>query len=173
MFRTYKALKVALGAILCVVAFSVPLRAQFAPPGTVPIQQVPSRADASTGVCATAPAINATQATGTCTITPPGGQFVYFNFISVGACQDGTASVSSIQQNFTTTNLGGLTYETSTISYAATTATSAPVNACAWTGGALTAPLKSAQAGTAVTIVPPAQAAHVSFPIVAQYYFGF
>jgi hypothetical protein len=33
-------------------------------------------------------------------------------------------------------------------------------------------PLRSAVAGTAVTIVPPAQTAHVSFPMLMEYYFS-
>lgn len=152
--------------LLAALLFATAVQAQ------TQIQQVPQRIDSATGVCATAPAVNATVATGTCTITPPSGQFVYFTFLQVAACHDGTASTSSVQQAFTSTNLNGWTAQTSMISYAATTAISNPTVACDRIGGARTTPLKSAAAGTAVTIVPPTQAAHMSFPIIAEYYFS-
>jgi hypothetical protein len=139
--------------------------------GQVSVQQSPSRLDAATGVCALATAVNATQAAGTCTITPPAGQYVYFTYMQVGQCQDGTASISGIQLNFTSTNLNGWVQETSYLS-AATITTNAGTNLCAYVGGALTTPLRSAVAGTAVTIVPPAQTAHVSFPMVMHYYYA-
>ena len=136
-----------------------------------PVQQAPTRLDAATGVCSTAPAINATQAVGTCTITPPSGQYVYFTYLQVANCLDGTASVSGIQLAFTSTNLNGWTAQTSTLS-AATISTNAGTVLCDRVGGARATPLKSAQAGTAVTIVPPAQQAHSSYPIIAEYYFA-
>ncbi len=138
---------------------------------SAPVQQNSQRLDASTGTCSLATAVNATQAAGTCTITPPAGMYVYFNYLAVGACQDGTASISGIQLNFTSTNLSGWVAETSTLS-AATITTNPGTNLCAYQGGALTAPLKSAAPGVAVTIVPPAQTAHMSFPIIASYYFA-
>jgi hypothetical protein len=150
---------------------AIALTASLAFAQQAPVQQAPTRLDASTGVCALAGAVNSTQAAGTCTITPPAGQYVYFNYLQVGACQDGTASISGIQLNFTSTNLNGWTQETSTLS-AATITTNPFVNLCAYVGGSLTAPLKSAAAGTAVTLVPPAQTAHMSFPIVAHFYFA-
>lgn len=136
-----------------------------------PVQQSPTRFDAATGVCALATAVNATQAAGTCTITPPSGQYVYFTYLQVGQCQDGTASISGIQLNFTSTNLNGWVQETSFLS-AGTITSNAGTNLCAYVGGPMTAPLKSATPGGVVTIVPPAQTAHVSFPIVAMYYFA-
>jgi hypothetical protein len=136
-----------------------------------PVVQQASRLDVATGVCSTAPAINATQAVGTCTITPPAGQFVYFTGIYVANCADGTASMSAVQQNFTTTNLASLTIGTATIS--GSTITTAPgASLCDQVSLPFATPLKSAAAGTAVTIVPPAQNAHASFPIVATYYFA-
>jgi hypothetical protein len=135
------------------------------------VNQSPSRFDAATGVCALAGAVNATQAAGTCTITPPSGQYVYFTYMQVGQCQDGTASISGIQLNFTSTNLNGWVQETSVLS-AATITTNAGTNLCAYVGGAKATPLRSAAPGTAVTIVPPAQTAHVSFPILMEYYFA-
>ncbi len=137
-----------------------------------PVQQTQQRLDAATGVCALAGAVNSTQAAGTCTITPPAGQYVYFTYMDVAQCQDGTASISGIQLNFTSTNLNGWVVETSVLS-AATITTNAGTNLCAHGGGgALTTPLRSAVAGTAVTIVPPAQTAHVSFPMLMEYYFS-
>jgi hypothetical protein len=137
----------------------------------VATQPSATKLDAATGVSATAPAVNATQAAGTVTITPPSGQYVYFTFLKVGQCQDGTASISGIQLSFTSTNLNGWTRETSYLS-AATITTNAGTNLCANDGGPLSFPLRSAVAGTAVTLVPPAQTAHVSFPIEAHYYFA-
>jgi hypothetical protein len=136
-----------------------------------PVAQSATRSDAATGVSSTAPAVNATVATGTVTITPPAGQFVYFTGIYVAACGDGTASTSSIQQNFTTTNLGGLTIETSYLS-AATITTNAGASQCDPVTLPFAVPLKSAASGGVVTIVPPAQAAHMSFPIIATFYFA-
>jgi len=138
---------------------------------SAPVQQQSQRLDASVGTCAIATAVGATQANDTCTITPPAGQYVYINYLSVGACQDGTASISGIQLNFTSTNLSGWVAETSTLS-AATITTNPGVNLCAYQGGALTAPLKSAAPGVAVTIVGPASTPHMSFPIIASYYFS-
>jgi hypothetical protein len=161
-----------LAALIAVsFAFASPVAFAQQVGSPAPVQQNQSRLDASTGVCALGPAVNATQAAGTCTITPPAGQYVYFNYMQVAACQDGTASISGIQLNFTSTNLGGWVVETSTLS-AATIATNPFANLCAYSGGALTAPLKSAAAGTAVTVVPPAQTAHMSFAMNLQYYFA-
>jgi hypothetical protein len=136
-----------------------------------PVQQSSQRLDAATGVCALATAVNATQAAGTCTISPPAGQYVYFTYMQVAQCQDGTASISGIQLNFTSTGLNGWVQETSFLS-AATITSNNGTNLCAYVGGPLTTPLKSASPGGVVTIVPPAQTAHVSFPIVMEYYFS-
>jgi hypothetical protein len=152
-------------SLLALGLLALPASAQVA------VQQSGQHLDAATGVCALAGAVNSTQAAGTCTITPPGGQFVYFTYMQVGQCQDGTASISGIQLNFTSTNLNSWVQETSFLS-AATITTNAGTNLCAYVGGPLSFPLKSAAAGTAVTIVPPAQTAHVSFPMVMHYYFG-
>jgi len=136
-----------------------------------PVAQIATRGDAATGVCALATAVDATQAAGTCTITPPAGQYAYFTGIYVAACGDGTASQSDIQLNFTTTNLNGFVVETSFIS--GSTITTAPgASLCDRVSMPFATPLKSAAPGGVVTIVPHAQTAHVSFPIVALYYFA-
>jgi len=142
--------------------------AQVPPSAAAPIQQTWQRLDASTGVCAAAPAINVNV---TCTITPPNGMYVYFNFLQVGACGDGVLSKSAIQANWTTTNLSGWVAETAYLT-GSTVSTNAFDNLCGFVGGALTAPLKSTQAGVAVTIVPPTANADVSYPIIAEYYFA-
>ncbi len=140
--------------------------------GGATVSQQAQHYDAATNVSATATAVNATQAAGTVTITPPSGQYVYFTSLLAGACQDGTASISGIQLNFTSTNLSGWTEETSTLS-AATITTNPFVNMCAWGPNTIAfSPLRSATPGVAVTIVPPAQTAHMSFPIIATYYFS-
>jgi hypothetical protein len=136
------------------------------------VQPTASRLDAAVLISSTAPAVNATVATGTVTITPPPGQFVYFTSLYVAACSDGTASTSSVQQNFTTTNMNSLTIQTSMLAYAATTAIANSISSCDRVALSFAAPVKSAAAGTAVTIVPPAQAAHMSFPIIATYYYA-
>src|SRR5208282_1926708 len=91
-------------ALLC-----CPALAQ-SPSTSAPIQQSQQRFDASTNMCAAAPAINVNV---TCTITPPNGMYVYINFLQVGACGDGVASKTAIQANWTTTNLSGWVAETS------------------------------------------------------------
>lgn len=133
------------------------------------VQQAPTRQDAATGVCSTATAVGASS--DTCTITPPSGLYVYLTTLQLAACLDGTASISSVQQNFTTTNLGGLVVETSIIS-GSTSTTNAGAILCDRVDGVKSAPLKSAQAGVAVTITAPTSAAHVSFPITTTYYFA-
>lgn len=161
----------AASAFAVALAFALPALA-IGVTNPAPVQMDPTRLDADS-VCTQAPAINQTAASTTCTITPPVGQFVYVDTLIFEACGDGTASVSSIQQNFTSTNFGGLAWETSMTSYAATTATSAFVNNCAVSPNlAAAAPLKSAVAGTAVTFVPPAQAAHMSFGMFVGYHFA-
>ena len=137
-----------------------------------PVAQSATRSDAATGVSSTAPAVNATVANGTVTITPPAGQFVYFTGIYVAACSNGTASASSIQQNFTTTNLNGLTIQTSVLAYAATTAIANSISSCDRVSLPFATPVKSAASGGVVTIVPPAQNANFSYPIIATYYFA-
>lgn len=138
------------------------------PSASAPIQQSQSRLDASTGVCAAAPAINTNV---TCTITPPNGQYVYINYLQVGACGDGVLSKTAIQANWTTTNLNSWTAETSYLSGSGIT-TNAGQNLCQFAGGALTSPLKSVQAGVAVTVVPPTANADISYPVIVEYFFA-
>ena len=134
------------------------------------VQQSSTMLNAANQVASTAAAVNATQAAGTVTITPPAGQFVYVTGLYVAACADGTVSVSSVQQNFTTTGFSGtLSIETSYISAATITSNPGAIQ-CDRVTLPFSVPLKSATAGTAITVVPPAQAAHMSFPIIVTYY---
>jgi hypothetical protein len=145
--------------------------------GGAQVGQQAQHYDAGVNVQSTAPAVNATQAAGTVTITPPSGSYVYFTSLLFGACGDGTASQSPIQLAFTSTNIGGasttsLQVENSAIS-GSTITTNAWTNLCAWSPNIVSfAPLRSLVAGTPVTLIPPAQNAHVSFPIIAAYYFS-
>lgn len=137
-----------------------------------PVQQDPSRLDAGSNVCAFAPAVNQTASSQTCTITPPANQSVYIDSLIFKACLDGTASISSIQQNYTSTNLGGLAWQTALIS-GSTITTNATDNLCDTSPNlAGSGPLKSAQPGLAVTLVPPTQAAHASFGMFVAYHFA-
>lgn len=138
-----------------------------------PVQQDPTRLDAASS-CSYAPAVNVAATSATCTITPPAGQFVYVDSLIVYACLDGTASISSIQQNFTSTNLGNpsFAYETALIS-GSTITTNATDVLCQSSGQLIgTSPLKSTVPGTAITIVPPAAATHASFGQFVAYHFA-
>src|ERR1700676_5192291 len=99
------------------------------------VQQGATRLGAAGQQVSNAPGVNSTQAAGTLTINAVAGQSIYITALYVAACGDGTASTSSIQQNFTTTNLGGiaaansLVIETSYLS-AATITTNAGASQC-------------------------------------------
>jgi hypothetical protein len=139
---------------------------------SAPVQQDPTRLDAGSNICAFAPAVNQTAASQTCTITPPAGQSVYIDSLIFKACLDGTASISSIQQNYTSTNMGGLAWQTALIS-GSTITTNATDNLCDTSPNlAGSGPLKSAQSGLVVTLVPPTQAAHASFGMFVAYHFA-
>jgi hypothetical protein len=116
------------------------------------VQQNPTMLNAANNVASTAPAVNATQSAGTVTITPPAGQYVYVTGLYVAACGDGTASTSSIQQNFTTTNLGTFSIETSWLS-AATITSNAGNSMCDRVTLPFSVPVKSQAAGTAVMLI--------------------
>ncbi|MFZ1965034.1 MAG: hypothetical protein WAU78_16495 [Roseiarcus sp.] len=136
-----------------------------------PIQQDPTRLDAGTVLCSNVEAVNATQAAGTCTITPPQGYYVYITYYDISMCGDGTASQSPIQLNYTTANLNGLTFQFSQIS-GSTITTNAWANLCDRRTGPGPTPIKSAAPGTAVVITPPAQTAHVTFNTTVFGYFA-
>ena len=169
-----KSLKLALLASALAFALAAPASALPSVMNAAPTQQDPSRADAAAGSCSYAPAVNQTAASTTCTITPPAGQFVYVDSLIFKACLDGTASISSIQQDYTSTNIGAplLTWQTALIS-GSTITTNATTNLCDTSPNlAGPTPLKSIAAGVAVTFVPPAQAAHASFGMFVAYHFA-
>lgn len=148
-----------LAALLCLAA--LPALAQQGPLVS------PAQTDllGSSGVCATAPASNATS---TCTITVPANQHAYINFLQVGACGDGTAG-SAQQLAFTSTNLNGWTQQLSWAAGTVPTTTSAALT-CVFLGGPRTHPLVSAAGPVSVTIVSPAATGHVSWPINVEYF---
>jgi len=130
----------------------------------------PTDLQASTGGCYTAPAVNATVAAGTCTIAVPANQHLYINFLQVGVCTDNTTNaVNTPQLAFTSTNLNGWTQQFSWLQ-GATIGTTGDFTTCQFIGGPRTHPLVSAAGPLNVTIVPPAQQAHSSYPINAEYY---
>ena len=138
-----------------------------------PVQQDPTRLDAA-GSCSYAPAVNQTAASQTCTITPPPGMFVYVDSLIFKACLDGTASISSIQQNYTSTNIGAPTIAWQTALLSAATITTNPTTNLCDTSPQLvgSSPLKSIAPGTAVTFVPPTAATHASFGMFVAYHFA-
>ena len=160
-----------LGLLAAVALLFAPTLAMAQHTGGAPVAQQSQRFDVGSSLCSISTAVNATQAAGTCTITPPAGQYVYITWASLSMCGDGTASQSPIQLAFTTTNLNNLTLQVAAIS-GSTITTNPWANLC-W-GYTLPGPtpIKSAQAGVAVVITPPAQTAHVSFPITVIGYFS-
>jgi hypothetical protein len=143
--------------------------AAMAQQGT-PVSPAPSDLQGSTGVCATAPVVNATQAAGTCTISVPANQHLYINFLQVGACVDDTTNLTNTPQlAFTSTNLNGWTQQFSVL-MGGTVGTTGAYQACIFMGGPRGHPLVSAAGPVSVTILPPAQQAHTSYPINVEYY---
>lgn len=142
--------------------------AQQGPPASLG----PTDLQASTSLCATAPVVNATQAAGTCTIQVNANQHLYINYLQVGACTDNTANaVNTPQLAFTSTNLNGWTQQFSYLQ-GGTAGTVGSFPSCLFMGGARSHPLVSATGPVAVTIVPPAQQAHSSYPINVEGYFA-
>ncbi len=134
----------------------------------VPTQPQAQRLDAATGVQSVAAAVGGQQ---TLTIPALAGFYVYVTMIDAAACQDGTASLTDLNKAWTTTNLGGLTFETSVL--AAATITSNPGdNLCDRHIIPFPTTLKSTTAGVAVTIVSPSSNAHVAYPMLVTYYYG-
>jgi hypothetical protein len=132
----------------------------------------PSDTQASTSLCATAPAVNATQAAGTCTINVNANQHLYINYLQVGVCGDNAAVVANTPQlAFTSTNLNGWTQQFSFLQ-GATAGTTGIFISCQFIGGVKSHPLVSAAGPVSVTIVPPAQQAHSSYPINVEGYFA-
>jgi hypothetical protein len=100
----------------------------------------------------------------TVTITPPSGQYVYICNWDYQVANDGTGTgPAQVNVKWTTTNMGGLAAEYSIN----LTANLQVVNTFNYY-----IPVKSAQAGVAVTFVSPAIAAHTAYSANVYYYFG-
>lgn len=139
---------------LLILCHASPLFAQ----APVVVQQSPVLLTACTTAHATA-AVN-TQAT--LTLTPPNGLYVYFCGWDVAISQNGTATANT-NLSFTSTNLGGWAFKYSLPA----TANESRVQAFYFSF-----PVKSAQAGVAVTIVSPAAQVNTAFAINGYYYFA-
>lgn len=105
----------------------------------------------------------------TATITPPAGLFVYITAMYLTACQDATG-VASANTSFTTTGLGSGATAAPQFAYGAPLT----VDSCISQPGLINfaKPLKSANAGTNVTVVSPSAATHTGFGIVVFGYFA-
>ncbi len=125
----------------------------------IPVQQQATRPDACSTVNATAAVNN----TATVTLTPPNGQYVYVCGIDLTVSDDATGAVAQTNVSFTSTNLGGWAYKYSFANAANTTLSQVFV---------FNVPLKSAVAGTVVTLVSPAINLHAAYSINAYYYFA-
>lgn len=122
-----------------------------------PVQQIPSRLDAATGVASVVGAVNAQV---TATINVPSG-YAYITAIAVDACQDATG-VLAANVTFTSTNIAG----TPTWPYASPLS----IEACYRSFENYPTPLKSAAPGTNVTVVSPSALLHTGFGIRLYYY---
>jgi hypothetical protein len=122
-----------------------------------PVQQVPSRLDATGGVASAVGAVNTAE---TATITVPAGLYAYITAIGIEACENATGTAANLL-TFTSTNLQG----SPTWLFSVTGA-----EICYRIFEPYATPLKSATAGTNVTIVSPVATATVGFGIRAYYY---
>lgn len=128
----------------------------------VSTQQSATRVEAATAVAFAQAAVAAVS---TATITVPAGLFAYITAISMDACADGTGGTAETNANFTTTNIQSTPKWS--FSWAGTANTCAtPIRE--W----FTTPLKSAQAGTNVTVVSPSDGGgtHNQYTIRVYYY---
>lgn len=139
------------------------------------VNQAANRADAATFMASTpAPAtacaaVNTTVANGTVTITPPGGQYVYITGVYIDITADATGTTGAAVAtwaNLSNPNGTAPVYSLSTIAVA--TSTGGNNRQIAET---YSPPLKSAVAGTAVTLTPSAQIANEKYcPRVLGYF---
>lgn len=128
-------------------------------PNTAPVQQLGTRLDAAQLV-----STSATSAT-TITITPPSGYFVYITGLEITNCAGATAVTAAAVTTVTTTNLSGAAWTLGSGVTAGLCQPQAP-------NGPFSNPLKSATAGTAVTIVLPTFATNQTIRVSAYYYFA-
>lgn len=142
--------------ILAIILFSLGAFAQQVTTAT-PIQQTATRLDSATN-CQN----YSGTAQGTITITPPSGQFVYVTALDTAATAVSAPAASRVVT--TTTNLGGITQ---TFGLTATAGIGANNDLVSST------PIRSATAGTAVTIVTNAAITNVTFDLNVCYYFAY
>lgn len=121
-----------------------------------PVQQSPTRLDAAVGVAYATGAINTAN---TATIVVPGGQYAYIVAIGLDACENATGTGVPLG-TFTSTNINS----SPTWLYSVTGA-----DVCYRFFEAFPSPLKSAAAGTNVTVVGGAQTT-VATAIRVYYY---
>jgi len=146
--------------LLIAAAFALGLaHASFAQQ-PAPIQQVPTRLDASIGL------VTSATSSATLTITPPAGQYIYLTALDVANCAGAAAVTGAAPTSITTTNFGGAAWLIGSGSSAAGQCLGSPA------AGELGSPLKSAAAGTAATIVLPAFATNQTVRVSAYYYFA-
>ena len=119
-----------------------------------------SRQDVATLVATTASSAT------TLTITPPSGQSVYVTAIRVTNCAGAAAVTAAAVTSVTSTNLGGYTY---TVGSGTTAGACAQDAVDSFSG----AGLKSAQPGTAVTVVTPTFATNQTVRVSVYYYFAY
>lgn len=121
-------------------------------------QQAPTRLDVATAVAVTGTAVNNQY---TATITVPAGQYAYITAISFDVCTNGTGTAAN-QVTFTATNLSGSPVWPFSVA--------ATASICQHWQDVIPGGLKSAAAGTNVTIVTPAAAANNSYTARVYYY---
>lgn len=126
----------------------------------VSTQQSASRVEAATAVAFAQAAVGSQS---TATIAVPAGMFAYITGISADTCFDATGATAGVNVNYTSTNIQST--PSWSLSYVGTANTCNPPLR-EW----FSVPLKSAQAGTNVTIVSPAGNAHAQFTIRVYYY---
>lgn len=123
-----------------------------------PVQQAPTHLDAATAVAFAGTAVNSQS---TATITVPGGQYAYITAISFDVCTNGTGTAAN-QVTYTSTNIAGSPQWVFSIA--------ATASICQHWQDIIPGGLKSAAAGTNVTIVSPTAATNNSYTIRAYYY---
>lgn len=125
-----------------------------------PVQQAPSRLDASTGF--------QTSNTSAATITIPGvaGNFVYVTAVEIQNCAGGTTVTGAAPTTLTTTNLGGAAFTIGSGGAGAGQCVPSPTN------GEFAGPLKSAAQGTNVTFVLPTFATNQTLRVNVWYYYA-
>jgi hypothetical protein len=128
----------------------------------VTIEQSPTYLDAGTLSCSYSAAFAVNQQE-TTTCTPPAGQYVYITGIAFDVCTDGTGSATT-PTTFTTTGITGS--PTFGMAIAAT------AEICQHWQVPFSTPLRSAAAGTAVTVVSPSGVPHNAYQATVFAYFA-